>query len=59
MTEFDFTTLADMSDLGHLVPQTSRPAISVLRDQIDSGRQGPLDLSQFDTGSDRVIRAKP
>ena len=56
---FDFTTLADGSNLDHLVPLTSPVAIAVLRDLVQSGNRGELDLSNFDVGSDGVIRTRP
>lgn len=59
ITLFDFTELADGSNLDHLVPFTSPAAIGVLRDLVQSGQQGEPDLSQFDIGEDGVIRAKP
>lgn len=59
VTIFDFTALADGSNFDHLVPLASPPAISVLRDLVNSNRRGQLDLSQFDVTADGVIRAKP
>lgn len=58
ITLFDFTALADGSNLDHLVPMTSPAAISVLRDLVRSDRRGQIDLSQFDVGDDGVIRAR-
>ena len=58
ITLFDFTALADGSNLDHLVPMTSPAAIAVLRDLVQSDRRGQPDLSQFDIGEDGVIRAR-
>lgn len=58
ITLFDFTALADGSNLDHLVPMTSPAAIAVLRDLVRSDRTGRPDLSQFDIGPDGVIRAR-
>lgn len=59
ITLFDFTTLADGSNLDHLVPMTSPVAITVLRELIRSDRRGELDLTNFDVGNDGVIRTRP
>lgn len=58
ITLFDFTELADGSNLDHLVPMTSPTAIAVLRRLVRSDRRGQLDLSNFDIGADGVIRAR-
>ena len=59
VTLFDFTAVADGSNLDHLVPFTSPLAISLLRDLIRSDQQGALDLTQFDVREDGVIHARP
>ena len=59
VTLFDFSTLADGSNLDHLVPLTSPTAIAVLRDLVQSDRRGQLDLSNFEIGDDGVIRTRP
>lgn len=58
ITLFDFTAVADGANLDHLVPLTSPAAIAVLRELINSDRNGEVDLSSFDVGQDGVIRAR-
>ena len=58
VTLFDFTTLADGSNLDHLIPMSSPTAIAVLRDLVRSDSNGTLDLTNFDVGEDGVIRTK-
>ena len=58
ITLFDFTALADGSNIGHLVPMTSSAAITEPRDLLKSDKQGRVNLSEFDFGANGGIRAR-